>query len=268
MRPRIRLFLAPEAPLKETRMDLEAKMETTRSETTISPTPASETTSPSETSPPANDVSPIESPSDPASEASPSPAKKRRTRRGKKRVVFKPPQRFAAPVRALWKTASPEQQNRAHRRCVVMLEYWLGRISKQQAAEKLSLPVLRIWQLSQMALSGMLAGLLEQPKWRGGDPMPRSDESRELLALRKQVRELEDKLTRTESLVRLLRDLPLARELSPPGVTDEPRKKSPKKLAKRARGKKEGPSGAPSTAGSDSAGDVARGGEASSTPKG
>lgn len=245
-------------------MELEAKTETTRSETTISQAAETKTTSPSEISPPANEVSP----SPPANGVSPPPPKKRRTRRGKKRVVFKPPQRFAAPVRALWKTASPEQQNRAHRRCVVMLEYWLGRISKSEAAEKLSLPVLRIWQLSQMALSGMLAGLLEQPKWRGGDPMPRSDESRELLALRKQVRELEDKLTRTEDLVRLLRDLPLARELSPPEVKDGPRRKSSKNLAKRARGKKEGRSGAPSTAGSDSDGDVARGGETDPAPPG
>jgi len=180
------------------------------------------------------------------------PPRPRRTRRGKKRVVFQPPQRFAVPVRTLWKTASPEEQRRAHRWCAVILEYWLGRITKQGASEKLALPVLRIWQISQMALSGMLAGLLEQPRWRGEDPMPRSSQSREIQALRKENRELQDKLQRTEDLVRLLRDLPLSQAfLPPPGETpseESPKPRPQKKAAKPPREKKSGRSGAGSQA--------------------
>jgi hypothetical protein len=91
--------------------------------------------------------------------------------------------------------------------CAVILEYWLGRIGKEEVMERLELPALRVWQLSQMALSGMLAGLLKQPRPRGGAPMatePDEDPKR----LKKRIRELEDQLKRTEELVRLLRDLP------------------------------------------------------------
>jgi hypothetical protein len=130
-----------------------------------------------------------------------------RRRRGKKRVVFQPPKKFAQPVRALWEQASEEEKQQAHRRCATMLEYWLGRITKEEVMERLELPALRVWQLSQMALSGMLAGLLRQPRSFGGKSMA-IDPEEDPKKLKKRIRELEEKLALTEDLVRLLRDLP------------------------------------------------------------
>ncbi len=154
-----------------------------------------------------------------------------RRRRAKKRVVFRPPQKFPVPVKVLWEQAGPEEREQAHRQCAVMLEYWLGRIDKQEVTEKLQVPPLRVWQLSQMALSGMLAGLLKQPRWRRGAKMP-IDPEEDPKKLRKRIRELEEKLKRTEDLVRILRDLPGNRqELEPP------------KQLKRARPKKTGQGG-------------------------
>jgi hypothetical protein len=73
-------------------------------------------------------------------------------------------------------------------------------------------PPLRIWQLSQMALSGMLAGLLRQPKTRKrGRPLPpASSPEEDPRILKKRIVELERKLKTTEDLVRVLRDLPWA----------------------------------------------------------
>ena len=74
------------------------------------------------------------------------------------------------PLRALWEAASEEDRTKAHQRCTVMLEYWLGRISKAQAAEKLQIPQIRVHQLSQQALSGMGVALLKQPRTRVAMP--------------------------------------------------------------------------------------------------
>lgn len=149
-----------------------------------------------------------------------------RRRRGKKRVVFQPPKKFALPVRALWEQASEEEKARAHTQCAVMLEYWLGRITKQDVMERLHLPALRVWQLSQMALSGMLAGLLRQPRSFSGASMA-IDPDEDPKVLRKRIRELEQKLALTEDLVRLLRDLP--------GNRLERTKPSPKQKARRGK---------------------------------
>jgi len=91
----------------------------------------------------------------------------RRRRRGRKRTKFQVPKRFPLPVRALWQLASEEERKRAHETCTAILEHWLGKASKKEVARTLSLPPLRVWQLSQQALSGMLAGLLVQPRVRG-----------------------------------------------------------------------------------------------------
>ena len=167
--------------------------------------------------------------------------KPRRRRTGKKRVVFKIPAKPAPAVKELWRQASEEEQQRAHVTCASVLEYGLGKTTKAELAERLDVPLLRVWQLSQLAVSGMLAGLLKQPRGRGakrvGGPL------NEVKALRKENDELREKLCRTEELVRILRDFP-ANRASPPSVsTDSARgsksrsKKTPparKKKAKRA----------------------------------
>jgi hypothetical protein len=126
-------------------------------------------------------------------------------------------------VRALWQSASPEEQKSAHELCMAILECWLGKASKQEVAARLSVPPLRIWQLSQMALSGMLAGLLRQPKTRPrGRPQPDPAMPGEDPRLLKQrIVELERKLKATEDLARVLRDLPWAPKETPATAQEE-----------------------------------------------
>ena len=81
----------------------------------------------------------------------------RRVRTGRKRSVFQPPARQAWPVRGLWEAAPEEQRREAHQTSMLILAYWLGKKSKLQVAEELKVKPLRVWQLSQLALSGMLA---------------------------------------------------------------------------------------------------------------
>lgn len=131
-------------------------------------------------------------------------------------------------------TAAPaEEKQRAHETCMEILEYWLGKKSKAEVAQDLEVSPLRVWQLSQMALSRMMAGLLTQPR-RRVDPaifQGRSDQTR--TALKKRIEELERTLARTEDLVRVLRTAPWAAAGS-----DSPSKEEPSR-AKRVRRKRQ-----------------------------
>jgi hypothetical protein len=49
---------------------------------------------------------------------------------------------------------------------VAILETWVGRTTRRDAALKLGIPAVRLHQLSQLATSGLIAGLLKQPKIR------------------------------------------------------------------------------------------------------
>lgn len=167
-------------------------------------------------------------------------APKRRKRRGKKRLVFKDPERTAPAVRELWRQASEDEKAKAHSLCVSVLEYWLGRTSKQELSKRLGIPPLRVWQLSQQALSGMLAGLLKQPRGRGTREMaaiPPEDDPR---VLRKRIKELERQLKQTEELVMILRDLPANRPAPAAAVSLKPEEGSASRETKKtpARGKK------------------------------
>ncbi len=133
-----------------------------------------------------------------------------RTRRGKKRLVFQPPRNGPRPVRALWEAAGPEERTRAHTTCVSILALWLGRKTRAQVAQELSLPPLRVWQLSQAALSGMLAGLLKQPRERGGSPME-SSEADDARALKERIRELEEENDSLRRLLEVIKSLPSVR---------------------------------------------------------
>ena len=139
-------------------------------------------------------------------------AKPRRRRTYRKRVHFKQLPKPAIAVRGLWNSASEEEKQLAHQRCVTMLELWLGRVKKEEAMERLSVPALRLWQMSQSALSGMLAGLLKQPRTRGerGAEMdPQSDPKKDA----KRVLALEKEIEILRSLVTLLRGLPVNRDV-------------------------------------------------------
>lgn len=160
----------------------------------------------------------------------PEPSAPKRTRRFKKRVRFQPP-KPAIAVKALWEQASAEEREKAHRTCVLMLEYWLGHKSKSEMVSALALPPLRVWQLSQAALSGMLAGLLKQPKMRKRGRPP-SAESDELAAARKEIAALRRENEALRTVNEILKDLPLNR------VTKSP---TPPKAPEAAGGKKAEP---------------------------
>lgn len=156
------------------------------------------------------------------------------TRRGRKRLVFQPPRQMPPSVRVLWETASPEAKERAHRSCVAILSMWLGRTTRAAVAEELELPPLRVWQLSQAALAGMLAGLLKQPRGRSKGNIDMQSDQEDPRALKKRIAELEAENRSLRDLVEVLRNLPSAREPAQP-----PRKKPEKK--KKPRGRRIGP---------------------------
>jgi len=153
----------------------------------------------------------------------------------------------AWPVRGLWEAASEEQKERAHRTCTAILELWLARKSCGQVARELGVSPVRVWQLSQSGLSGMLAGLLKQPRWRGRIEMAGMESGREeLLRLRKVVKEQAAKLEAAEALITLLRNLPRRGPRRPEGEASGPiegtsgGKKPGKASASRAAGRRDG----------------------------
>ncbi len=168
-----------------------------------------------------------------------------RTRRGRKRLVFQPPRQVARSVRSLWEGASEEERVKAHATSVEILSMWLGRKSRHQVAEALSLPPLRVWQLSQQALSGMLAGLLKQPRGRSqGATMESSEEDPRVL--RKRIAELLAENRALKELLDVLKDLPSARAPAPRPRTEKPKEDR--------RGRKEVRRGSEDAGGTDARG--------------
>jgi hypothetical protein len=148
-----------------------------------------------------------------------------RTRRGKKRLVFQPPRNVPRSVRSLWEAAGPEERTKAHTTCIAVLSMWLGRKSRSQVAAELGLPPLRVWQLSQAALSGMLAGLLKQPRSRGGErgAMTMSGEE-DPRVLKQRIRELEEENRSLRELLEVIKSLPSVQH----DLAQRTGKKSPK----------------------------------------
>jgi hypothetical protein len=143
-------------------------------------------------------------------ETPPAPTKRRR-RAGKRKTGFRmdtPPY----PVRAIWELASDTERQEAHKTGVLILEHWLGRMTRKDLGDKLNLPPLRVWQLSQQALAGMVVGLMAQPKRPPkGTPMPNStpqQDKDELKTLRKENQELRDQNRVLQDLLDVLKDMP------------------------------------------------------------
>jgi len=174
----------------------------------------------------------------PASAEPAAPARPVRRRRKRTRIAV--PERTAIAVRPLWEQASDEERAQAHRYAMAILESWTGRASWMEVAKKLGLPPVRVHQLSQQAVSGMLAGLLKQPRTRrkrGELALPVAPEDDPVL-LRKRIKTLETKLSRTEDLVRVLQEFPWHRGESSAGQKRKQGETGEKKSAKRkARGR-------------------------------
>ena len=174
--------------------------------------------------------------------------------RRKKRTRFGVPHYKPRPVKALWESATDEERERAHELAMVMLEYWTARLSKQEAATKLGLAPIRVWQLSQQAVMGMLAGLLTQPRDRGSGPtgaeLSRERRSARERALEKRIKELEGELEASDRLIEVMRELPAVREKRSKAVAQKPAKQPRRKTS---RGKQAG--GRPKEAAGGVAGD-------------
>jgi hypothetical protein len=151
-----------------------------------------------------------------------------RARRFRKRRFKRVPW-MPRPVKALWDLAAEEERKAAHETAATILEWWTGRAKKGEAAARLKVPPLRLWQLSQRALAGMVAGLLRQPRWRRteGQAMDPADDPK---ALRRRIKELERELALTEELVSILRGYPANR-----GRTDLPGDAEEKPIARKRR---------------------------------
>lgn len=146
----------------------------------------------------------------------------RRRRAGLKRTKFQVPPRMPLPVRGLWQAATEADRARAHATAVAILEAWLGKVTREEAAARLEIPRLRFWQLSQQAVAGMVAGLLRQPQARRGRPRAEATPPEEDPRwLRRRIEGLESELSGARSLIAILRDLPAHREAATP--TTEPR---------------------------------------------
>ena len=140
----------------------------------------------------------------------------RKDRRRRRRMGRVP--RPILPMRALWEGATRADQERAHETAVWMLEYWLGRMSKAELATKIDVTPLRVWQLSQLAIAGMVCGLLPQPRYRRGMSAMVSDPANDPKKLKKRVAQLERELEVAQQLIDILKTLPgnASRELETP----------------------------------------------------
>jgi hypothetical protein len=161
------------------------------------------------------------------------PKPKRYKRTGKRKAGFRmdtPPW----PVRAIWELASPEDRKRGHELGALMLEHWLGRVSRKDLSEKLNLPPLRVWQMSQQALAGMVVALMKQPKMPvKGTPLPSEEIPREdTKALNKKIEDLQREKQVLADLVDLLKDLPTTKLGKKPGKGE---KNTPNPLSDPAR---------------------------------
>jgi len=120
---------------------------------------------------------------------------------------------------------------------MLILEYWLGKKSKSEVAKELGVSPLRVWQLSQKALSGMLAGLLVQPRRRVGPEAFERTGSESPAQLKRQLVALEKELERTEDLVRVLRSAPWLQ----PGAESPPKGGKSRVKKPKRKGRKKSP---------------------------
>lgn len=141
-----------------------------------------------------------------------------RTRRGRGRRRVGTWVRPVYPIRALYDAATEEERRQAHVLSANILEYWTGLTTKQELARRLSVPPIRVWQLSQRAATGLVCGLLTPPQGRRGPPMKTSPSEKELA---KRIAQLERENQLQRELIEVLRELPGNRDREIPGAPSE-----------------------------------------------
>jgi hypothetical protein len=148
-----------------------------------------------------------------AASATTTPAPRQRRGRGRRRLgrTLRP----VYPMRAYWEQVSEEVQRQAHLRAAIILEYWTGVKSKQEAAKALCVPPIRIWQMSQRAATGLVCALLTPPSGKRGPPMSASEDEK---ALRKENERLRRENQLQRELIEVLRELPGNRDRDLPAT--------------------------------------------------
>jgi hypothetical protein len=118
------------------------------------------------------------------------------------------PKQPPVAIRTLWEWATQAEREQAHRTATALMEYWMGQLSKQECAKRLELPMLRVWQLSNQAISGMVIGLLHPPKNARNQPESQDDPKK----LKRRIGELEGHVKMLQRLIDILREMPMTRE--------------------------------------------------------
>ena len=158
-----------------------------------------------------------------------------RTRRGRGRRRVGRWVRPVYPIRALYDAASEEERRQAHLLSATILEYWTGVKTKSEAAKALSVPPIRVWQMSQRAATGLVCALLTPPSGKRGPPMSTSEDEK---ALRKEIERLRKENALQRELIEVLRELPGNRDrevkvVMPEGAAREAEATKPRKRKSR-----------------------------------
>lgn len=165
------------------------------------------------------------------------PALRQRRGRGRRRVG--PWVRPVYPIKALYDAASEEERRQAHALSATILEYWTGLATKQEIASRLSVPPIRVWQISQRAAAGLVCGLLKPPSGRRGPPMGSSASEKDL---QKENARLAKENALLRDLVSVLRQMPGNKDREIPAPLAEADAGTPKEAeATKPRKKKSKP---------------------------
>ena len=167
-----------------------------------------------------------------------------RTRRGRGRRRVGRWVKPVYPMRAYYEMASEQERRQAHLLSAIILEYWTGVKTKSEAAAALSVPPIRVWQMSQRAATGLVCALLTPPSGRRGAPMASSAQDQ---ALAKENARLEKENRLLRELVSVLRELPGNRERDLPPALQQAAKEA--EAAKPRKRKSRGPRSVPPSPG-------------------
>jgi len=146
------------------------------------------------------------------------------------------------PIKAIWDQASEEERAKARDLTSELLGYWLGHESKAELARRLGVPPIRVWQMSQRAMAGMVASLLRPPSGRRG-AMPRVGP--EIKELRKRNAQLQREVDLLRRLVALLRTMPGNEHRELPKEERRARRGTRRAKKVEPRGPQAGPGAAP-----------------------
>jgi hypothetical protein len=136
-------------------------------------------------------------------------------------------------MRAYYELASEEEKRQSHTLAAMILEYWTGVKTKQEVAQALSVPPIRVWQMSQRAATGLVCALLTPPRGKRGPPMTSSEDEQ---ALRKEVERLRKENALQRELIEVLRELPGNRDREIP-APETPAKEAGAKKPRRKKSK-------------------------------